>query len=182
VTLRYRGKAKMRVGMVSPTNAELIQGPVIVGAKSFKEAVNKRLAGIRTVGKLMPVKMIEAGGDEHVFEDVEWRGQSLDEVIEKIVIGVGAVMKQGAESCLPFLRLQNAVGIRLVPEKAFKVVLSDRTSLRPGRDLEVDKIGDQVSALDEAHLGIEVGLDNRPQSLRLNEVAVVGDVCRCRPV
>src|SRR5205814_7238376 len=91
VPLRDGRKAEMRIGMVSPTNAELIQGPVIVGAKSFKEAVNKRLAGIRTVGKLMPVKMIESCGNEYVFEDVERRGQSLDEVVEKIVIGVGAV-------------------------------------------------------------------------------------------
>ena len=119
----------MRIGVVSPTDAEFIQGSVIVGAEPFKESVDEGLAGIGTPGELMPVKMIEPGGDEDVLEDVERRGQALDEVVEQVIIGVRAIMKECAEGGLPLLRLQDTASIRLVPEKAFKVVFPDRAGL-----------------------------------------------------
>src|SRR5215469_175744 len=130
----------------------------------------------------MPVKMIETGRNEHVAKDIERRCQPLDEIVYEIVIGIRAVVKQRTKSCLPLLCLQNAIRIWFVSEKAFKVVLADWACLWPWRNRKIDKIRHQVSAHDEAHLWIEVGLDYGTQGLGLNKVAGVGDVRRGRPV
>jgi len=118
VPLRRGENAEVRVGMVSPAEAKFIQGAVIVGAESFKHCVHEGLAGVGAPGELMPVKMIDAGRNEHIAEDVERRVQPLNEVVEQVVIGVGAVMKQGSEGGLPLLCLQNTLGIRLVAKKS----------------------------------------------------------------
>ena len=182
IPLRDGKNAEVRVGMVSATEAKFIQCPVIVGPKAFRYGVDEWLAGIRTPGKLMPVKVIEAHGYDHVLEDVERLGQPLYEVVKKVIVCVGAVVKQGAESGLPLLRLQHVIGIWLIPEKAFKIVFPDRPGLRPGRELEIDKIGDQISTLDKTHLRIEIGLNDRPQNLSLDQITVIGKIGGCRPV
>src|SRR6516165_10866396 len=102
----------MCIRVVRPADAEFIQRPVIVRSESFKEVVHEWLAGVGSPCELMPVKVIDASWDEDIAEDVEGRGQALNEIIEQVVIRVCAVMKQGAEGCLPLLGLENAVGVR----------------------------------------------------------------------
>src|SRR5437899_6949799 len=94
----------------------------------------------------MAVKVIEAHRNEHVLENIERRGEALDEVINQVIIRVSAIMEQSPEGSLPFLRLQHAVRVRLIAEEAFKVVFPYWAGMGAGRELKIDEVCDQVSA------------------------------------
>src|SRR5205814_621480 len=110
---------------------------------------------------------------EHIPEDIKRRRQTLNEVIDQIVVGIGAVVKERAKRGLPLLRLQNSMSVQLARVEPFKVQLADRTGLRTRRDLEIIEVRDQVRPVDEPGFRIEVGLNRRVTPLRLNQVAVV---------
>ena len=115
--------------MVFRPHAELIQGSVIVGSKTLKEAVNESFALIRSVGELVPVEVIKARGDYDAAEDIEGRIQTLDKVVDQVVIGIGSVVKQGPKGRLPFLCLQHSAGVRLPCHERFEIQLADGPAL-----------------------------------------------------
>jgi len=86
----------------------------------------------------MTIEVIETRRNDYVLEDVERRIQSLNEIVEEIVIGVSAVMKVRPKSGLPFLRLQEAVSIHVPPIEGFKVVLADAAVFWTRRKLRVN--------------------------------------------
>src|SRR5579864_9246470 len=145
----------MRTGVVRPPYAKLIQGPVVVSAESLKEGVNESFAGARAPGELMAVEMVEARRYENVAEDIEGRTQPLYEVVRQVVVSVGAVVKQCPKCGLPLLCLKHALGVGLIAEETFKVVLPDRAGFGSRRELEIDEAGDQVGACHKAHFRAE---------------------------
>ena len=68
--------------------------------------------------------VVEADGNEHVAVDVEWFSQPLGEHINDVVITVRAVVELDTKCALPFLALQDVLGIGSMKEEAFKLDLT----------------------------------------------------------
>ena len=78
---------------------------VVEPAKAFEETIDEAFASIRSVSELVPIEVINTRWNDDVLEDIERRRQALNEVVEKIVVGISAVMKVCAKGRLPFLSL-----------------------------------------------------------------------------
>src|SRR6478672_5777592 len=144
--------------MVGGADTELVERAVIVSAKALKEAVKHAFAAVGPVSELVAVEVIDSGRNEDILEDVEWSRQALDEVIEQVVVGIGAVVEQGPKRDLPFLSLQDAFGIRLPAIESQEIVLAYRSALWARRELQFCKIRYEIGPIDESDFGIKVGL------------------------
>src|SRR6185437_2840385 len=90
-------------GPIFCSYAKFVQCAAIISAKPFKEVVGKPPILRRSVGELMPGKMVQSVRNENVLVNVKRCCDSLCEDIRDVIIGVAAVVKLGAKSTLPFL-------------------------------------------------------------------------------
>src|SRR5262249_31285956 len=130
----------------------------------------------------MPFKMVDSGRNEDVLKDIEWRVEPLDEIVDNVIVCIGAVVKNRAKGGLPLLRLQNPMCIRLIVEETFEIVFSNRPALRTRRQSEISKICNQIRPVDKSNLWVEIRLHGLSLHLGLHEVIGITDAYVMRPV
>ena len=86
----------------------------------------------------MTIEVIKPRRNDYVLEDVERRIQSLNEIVEEIVISVSTVVKVRPKSGLPFLRLQDAMSIHVAPIECFEIVFADASVFGTRRKLRIN--------------------------------------------
>src|SRR2546430_4669677 len=90
----------LRGRAVACPNPRFVQRAVVIRSETLEETVEPALAEVGTIGELMPVEVVDAGGNEYLPEDIERGRQALDEIVEKVVVGVSAVVKESPEGSL----------------------------------------------------------------------------------
>src|SRR6266498_2820959 len=130
----------------------------------------------------MTIEVIDSRRNHYVLEDVEGRIQSLNEIVEKIVIRVSAVMKVGAERGLPLLSLQDPARIDVPAVESFEVIFANAPVFRTRRKLCIDRVSDDIGAIDETNFRIEIWPDSVLKKLKLHQVAVIARVKSAGPI
>src|SRR4051812_10824917 len=99
--------------------------------------------------------VIIAGGQEHVFVNIEWFRQLLFKDVDNIVIGIRSVVKVSSKCRLPILRLEYMTGVWSMKQPGLKVQFTKSANSRPRLKGCIHEVTDTISALDEARFGIE---------------------------
>src|SRR6266568_8411500 len=104
----------------------------------------------------MTCPVIVANGKEDAFIDIERFRQLLREDVNDIVIGIRSVIELGSKRALPFLRLQDAMCIGSMEEKAFKIQLAKSPDSGSRFHSCIHVVTDTIRPFNEPHFRIKV--------------------------
>src|SRR5438270_993014 len=93
--------------------------------------------------------------NEDILVDVERGGKPLGEDVHDVVIAIRTIVEVNAKRVLPFLRLEDVVGVWRVKDKTLKVQFADASQLGSRFESHVPIVADAISALEKTDFRIK---------------------------
>src|SRR5450432_1908464 len=143
----------------SAPDTEFVQSSVVVAPEPLEETHRHSTILRGPVGELVPRPVVNAHRNVDVLVDIKGQREPLGIHINDVVVRVRPVVKIGPKGGLPFLCLDDAVGIRSMEDETLELHLPDTREFGPSLESGVRKIADAVGALKKADLWVEVGTD-----------------------